>query len=42
MTDPDKAKVEVLDVMADEYDDSEMVAVTEAVERMRYKWEHHG
>jgi len=42
MTTPDEAKADVLETMAEQYDGEAMVAVAGAVERMAYKWEHHG
>ena len=42
MTEADKAKDEVLDDLAKQYSGSEYIAVVEAVERMHYRWKHHG
>ena len=42
MKEVEKAKDEVLDELANDYDGSEYLAAVEAVERMAYRWEHHG
>jgi len=41
MSEASKAKDEVLDELADEYDGSEWLAVVEAVERMHYRWDRY-
>jgi len=38
---PEEAANEVIESMEEDYTGTEMVAVVEAVERMRHKWVHH-